>query len=135
MVPWIVFGFTLSLFSFLGLTGVWIMVVLAGGVQIAGSSAWTAMPGHYRDRVYPEDVTTAVGLLFTLGGLGGFVVPVLFGLIVASGGFTPAFIFGGIVSMVFAVAGFAAREPSHVSVTAQEPIASPRSSPLPEKTL
>lgn len=124
IVPWLVMGVILALFSFLGLTGVWIMAVIAGAAQIAGFAAWSAAPGHYRDRVNPEDVATAEGLMFTVGGIGGFAIPVIFGIIAGSSGFTPAFIFGGVVSIVFALIGFAAREPKSVSVTAQEPIAS-----------
>jgi MFS transporter, ACS family, D-galactonate transporter len=124
VVPWMVLGLALALFSFLGFAGVLIMVVVAGTCQIAGFSAWTAAPGHYRDRVFPEDVATAEGLLLTVSGLGGFVIPVIFGLIAGSSGFTAAFLFGGIVSVVFAVIGLAAREPKSVSLTAQEPIAS-----------
>lgn len=124
VIPWVVMGVILALFSFLGLTGVWIMAVIAGAAQIAGFAAWTAAPGHYRDRVNPEDVATAEGLMLTVGGIGGFIVPVIFGIIAGSSGFTPAFIFGGIIGVVFALIGFAAREPKRVSMTAQEPIAS-----------
>lgn len=123
-VPWIIMGLVLALFSFLGFTGVLIMVVVAGTCQIAGFSAWTAAPGHYRDRVYPEDVATAEGLLLTVSGLGGFVIPVIFGVIAGGSGFTAAFLFGGIACLVFALIGFAAREPKRVSKTAVEPIAS-----------
>ncbi len=124
VVPWVVLGLTLALFSFLGFTGVWIMVIVAGACQLVGFSAWTAAPGHYRDRVFPEDVATAEGLLLTVSGLGGFIVPIIFGLIASGSGFTPAFIFGGVVSLVFALIGFMAREPKSVSATAVEPIAS-----------
>jgi ACS family D-galactonate transporter-like MFS transporter len=124
VAPWIVMGVVLALFSFLGLTGVWIMVIVAGAAQIAGFAAWTAAPGHYRDRVHPEDVATSEGLMLTVAGLGGFVVPVIFGIIAGSSGFTPAFLFGGIIGGVFALIGYAAREPKRVSVTAQEPVTS-----------
>jgi nitrate/nitrite transporter NarK len=124
VVPWIIMGFALALFSFLGLAGVWIMVLVAGTCQQFGFSAWAAAPGHYRDRLHPEDVATAEGLMLTVGGLGGFIIPVIFGVIVGSSGYTPAFIFGGIGCIVFAVIGFAAREPKRISVVAQEPIAS-----------
>jgi MFS transporter, ACS family, D-galactonate transporter len=124
IMPWIVMSLILALFSFLGLTGVWIMVVVAGAAQIAGFAAWTAAPGHYRDRVNPQDVATAEGLMLTVGGIGGFIVPVIFGIIAGSSGFPAAFLFGGIVGIVFALIGFAAREPKRVSAMAQEPIAS-----------
>jgi MFS family permease len=124
VVPWIVMGLVLALFSFLGFAGVLIMVVVAGTCQIAGFSAWTATPGHYRDRVFPEDVATAEGLLLTVSGIGGFIIPVIFGLIASGSGFTAAFLFGGIVCAIFALLGFAAREPKSVSAKALEPIAS-----------
>lgn len=124
VLPWIIMGVVLVLFSFLGFAGVWIMVLIAGFCQQFGFSGWAAAPGHYRDRVRPEDVATAEGLLLTVSGLGGFVIPVIFGIIAQGSGYTPAFIFGGIVSVIFAVIGFAAREPKKVSVVAQEPIAS-----------
>lgn len=117
VVPWIVLGLALSLFSFLGFVGVLIMVVVAGTCQLVGFSAWTAMPGRYRDRVFPEDVATAEGLLLTVSGLGGFIIPVIFGQIAGSNGFAAAFFFGGLVSIVFALIGFAAREPRSMTAT------------------
>lgn len=113
--PWVLLGLSLCLFPFLGLFGVWMMVLVAGTCQQFGFSAWAAMPGHYRDRVFPEDVATAEGLLLTAGGLGGFVLPILFGLIVRSSGYPPAFLFGGIASILFAVLGFAAQEPQRIT--------------------
>jgi hypothetical protein len=50
------------------------------------------------------------GLMLTLAGIGGFIVPIIFGQI-ASRGFTWAWVFAGLVSIVFALIGFAAREP------------------------
>lgn len=124
IIPWIIFGLVLALFSFLGFTGVWVMVLVAGTCQITGFSAWTAAPGHYSDRVFPQDVATAEGLLLTISGLGGFVIPVIFGIIAGSSGFGAAFLLGGAISLIFALIGFAAREPKKVSTTAYEPIAS-----------
>ncbi len=123
-LPWMLMGVVLVLFSFLGFAGVWLMVLVAGICQQFGFAGWAAAPGHYRDRINPEDIATAEGLLLTVSGLGGFVIPVIFGLIVSGSGYTPAFIFGGIACVVFAVIGFAAREPKRVSATASEPIAS-----------
>ena len=121
VVPWILLGLSLCLFPFLGMVGVWMLVLVAGTCQQFGFSAWAAMPGHYRDRVSPQDVATAEGLLLTAGGLGGFVVPIIFGIIAGSSGYPPAFFFGGIVSIVFALLGFAAREPAHSTMTTAQP--------------
>ena len=41
------------------------------------------------------------------------MIPILFGMIAGSSGYTLAFLFGGIASIVFALLGFAAREPVH----------------------
>ncbi len=106
-LPWAVFGLTLLPVAFLGLAGVWIMVLVGGLCAQFGFAAWSAMPGHYRDRVFPEDVAISEGLLLTVGGLGGFIIPILFGQIEQSSGFATAFLFGGVVSIVFALIGFA----------------------------
>ncbi|HLL78561.1 MAG TPA: hypothetical protein VKT25_03630, partial [Ktedonobacteraceae bacterium] len=54
------------------------------------------------------------GLMLTIAGVGGFAVSAVFGLI-ASNGFTPAWIFGGVVGIVFALFGLLAREPLGVT--------------------
>ncbi len=92
-LPWMIMGIVLVLFSFLGFAGVWLMVLVVGICQQFGFAGWAAAPGHYRDRLNPEDIATAEGLLLTISGLGGFVIPVIFGIIVNSSGYTPAFIF------------------------------------------
>jgi ACS family D-galactonate transporter-like MFS transporter len=117
VLPWVIMGLTFIIFPFLGVAGVWMMVLIVGACQIAGFAAWTAAPGHYRDRLFPEDIATAEGLMLTIAGIGGFIIPVFFGQI-ASGGFTGAWIFAGIVSIVFALIGFAAREPLKVGASA-----------------
>jgi MFS family permease len=128
IIPWLIMGLTFVMFPFLGLAGVWLMVLIVGASQIAGFAAWTAAPGHYRDRIFPEDVATAEGLMLTLAGIGGFIVPVIFGIIVGSSGFTGAWIFAGIMSIVFALIGFAAREPLKVGAPApQENVHTPAS--------
>ncbi len=124
VVPWLIMGLVLALFSFVGFTGVWIMIIVAGSCQLIGFSVWTAMPGHYRDRIYPEDVATAEGLLLTISGVGGFVIPVIFGQITASNGFTSAFVFAGVVSAIFALIGLLARKPAGAAATT-EPAAAP----------
>jgi nitrate/nitrite transporter NarK len=121
VVPWVLLGLSLCLFPFLGMVGVWIMVLVAGTCQQFGFSAWVAMPGHYRDRISPQDVATAEGLLLSAGGLGGFVVPVIFGMIAGSNGYNLAFLFGGSASIIFALLGFAAHEPTHSTITTAQP--------------
>jgi nitrate/nitrite transporter NarK len=71
------------------------------------------MPGRYTDRIRPVDVATAEGLILTAGGLGGFILPVIFGILETRFGFSVAFVFVGITSIVFALIGLAARQPLH----------------------
>lgn len=121
IIPWLVAGLALILFPFVNLAGLWVMVILLGGVPYAGFSGWAAAPGRYRDRVLPEDVATADGVLLTLAAVGGFVVPIVIGQIAGAHGFTPAWIFGGVVSIIFALVAFAAREPVEAVTLADQP--------------
>lgn len=122
IAPLLLLGVGMLLLPFVGLTGTWIMAILVGFLLIYGFAAWTAAPGHYSDRIYPEDVATAEGLMLTLAAVGGFIVPIGFGQIEVAGGFTWAWIFLGVVSLVFGVIGFAAREPLGTSVVQKVPI-------------
>jgi ACS family D-galactonate transporter-like MFS transporter len=123
LIPLLLLGLGMLILPFVGVAGTWIIAVFVGFLLIYGFAAWTASPGHYSDRIFPEDVATAEGLMLTLAAVGGFIVPIGFGLIEAASGFTGAWIFLGIVSIVFAVIGFAAREPFSVSVQQKAPLA------------
>lgn len=130
VIPWALLGLSLCLFPLLGLLSVWIMIVVAGLGQQFGFSPWSSLPGLYRDKVFPEDVATAEGLMLTAGGLGGFIIPAIFGVIQTNAGYGGAFVFAGIASIVFAFLGFAAREPQRATpmittapVPAPEPVA------------
>ncbi len=111
ITPLLVLGVGMLLFPFAGLTGTWVIAIVVGFFLIFGFAALTAVPGHYRDRINPEDVATAEGLILTLAAVGGFLVPIFFGQIEVASGFTWAWVFLGVVSLVFGVIGFAAREP------------------------
>lgn len=122
LLPFILSGLGLIIFPFVGVTGSWFMVILLGLIPYIGFSGWASLPGRYKDRILPEDVATAEGLLLTLAAVGGFLVPISFGLIAAGSGFTAAWIFTGVVSIIFALVGFAAREPVSASSPAvQQP--------------
>jgi len=124
ILPFLLGGLGLIIFPFVGLTGTWIMVIWLGLVPYLGFSGWASLPGRYKDRIFPEDIATADGLLLTLAAVGGFLVPIGFGLIAAGSGFTAAWIFTGVVSIAFALVGFAAREPVSASTSAtQQPAA------------
>lgn len=111
LLPMIIMGLAFLVLPIAGTIGVWVIAILVGFLLIYGFAAWTAAPGHYSDRIFPADVATAEGLMLTLAAVGGFLVPIFFGQIEVSSGFNWAWIFLGIVSIVFALIGFAAREP------------------------
>ena len=117
LVPWLLACLGLIIFPLVNLAGAWIMMIVLGGISYVGFSGWVAAPGRYKDRILPEDVATAGGLLLTLAGVGGFLMPIIFGMIAASSGFTSAWIALGVISLVFALIGFVAREPLTTSVT------------------
>jgi predicted MFS family arabinose efflux permease len=116
LLPLIILGLAFLALPILGIFGIWVVAMLVGFLLIFSFAAWTAAPGHYSDRVFPEDVATAVGLMLTLAAIGGFLVPIGFGQIEAARGFNGAWIFLGVMSIVFAMIGFAAREPRLGSV-------------------
>jgi nitrate/nitrite transporter NarK len=115
IAPLLLWGLGLVIFPFVSLTGAWIVVLVLGALEPVGFTAWVAAPGHYKDRVFPEDVATAVGLMLTLAAVGGFLVPIGFGQIEASSGFTWSWVILGVASIVIALVAFGAREPLHVS--------------------
>lgn len=122
LIPLIILGLGFLVLPLVGVLGTWVVAILVGFLVIYGFAAWTAAPGHYNDRVFPEDVATAEGLMLTLAAVGGFLIPIGFGQVEVAGGFTWAWIFLGVVSIVFALIGFAAREPLHVSAPKKAPI-------------
>ncbi len=123
ITPLLLLGVGMILFPFVGLIGTWVIAIVVGFFLIFGFAAMTSTPGHYRDRINPEDVATAEGLILTLAAVGGFLVPIFFGQIEVASGFTWAWVFLGVVSIVFAVIGFAAREPLGTSTAQKAPIA------------
>ena len=116
VLPFLLAGLGFILFPFVNLAGAWVMMLVLGGIPYIGFSGWAAAPGRYKDRVRPEDVATADGLLLTLAAVGGVLVPILFGQIAAGNGFAVAWICAGAISSIFALVGFAVRsEPLAVS--------------------
>lgn len=120
IAPWLISGLCLIIFPFMSLTGAWIVLIVLGVTVPIGFAAWAAAPGHYKDRIFPEDVATAEGLMLTLAAIGGFLVPIGFGQIEASTGFTSSWVILGAVSIVIALVAFAAREPLSVGVATRK---------------
>jgi MFS transporter, ACS family, D-galactonate transporter len=108
---WVLLGISISVFPFLGFAGVLLMVIVAGSGQQFGFSAWSSMPGYYSDRVRPQDIAASEGLILTIAGLGGFILPVLFGLVQVHFGYDAAFVLVGSISALFALFGLGACRP------------------------
>ncbi|WP_329244992.1 MFS transporter [Actinoallomurus sp. NBC_01490] len=88
----------------------WVPAFIVGFAFNGSFAVWQTVPGEDRS-VSPENIGTAVGLMLSITAVGGFVLPWVFGLIVPGGGYTVAWVFLGVATMVFALVGLAGREP------------------------
>ncbi len=113
LVPLFLLGLCLILVPFAGPVMVWVLAFLIGGLLIFQFASFTSIPGAYGDEINPQDVATAEGLLLTILAVGGFLVPIGFGQLVVGSGYTGAWVYLGVVTLVFALIGLLAREPSH----------------------
>lgn len=88
-----------------------VAAIAIGLITMIGLTPWFGVPAMYPTRIKLYDVPAASGLMLSLAAIGGFVVPLGFGHIVASYGFGAGWSYLGIVSIVFALFGFLAPEP------------------------
>ncbi|SEG91962.1 Predicted arabinose efflux permease, MFS family [Thermomonospora echinospora] len=88
----------------------WVPAFVIGFAFNGSFAVWQTVPGEDRS-VSPENIGTAVGLMLTITAVGGFVLPWAFGLIVPAAGYGAAWVFLGAATLLFALAGGAAREP------------------------
>ncbi|MCL6445123.1 MAG: MFS transporter, partial [Alicyclobacillus sp.] len=95
---------------------VWTVAFLIGFLLIFGFSSFTAIPSEYH-YIRTEDIATAEGLMLTLAAVGGFLVPLGFGLIVNGSGYTAGWIFLGVVSVAFSLLNFLAKDPKKYSAS------------------
>jgi len=77
------------------------LAALLGFMLIAANALWFSIPALYPADVAVEDIPAAIGLMLTMGAIGGFVNPLLFAKLSDSYGFTVAWTVVG-----FAVIGF-----------------------------
>jgi ACS family D-galactonate transporter-like MFS transporter len=106
-----VVGVSLLVVPFAGLALIWVVAAVVGFLLIFGFAAFTSVPGDFPDAIPPQDVATAEGLLLTILAVGGFLVPIGFGQLVASTGYHGGWIFLGVVTLVFSLVGLAAEDP------------------------
>ncbi|MDR8726368.1 MFS transporter [Burkholderia pseudomultivorans] len=94
-------------------SGLQAAAIAIGLITMIGLTPWFSMPAMFPDRIPLSDVPAASGLMLSLAAMGGFVVPLGFGHIVATSGFSSGWIYLGIVSIVFTVFGLFAPSPKH----------------------
>ncbi|HDR9872827.1 TPA: MFS transporter [Burkholderia cenocepacia] len=98
---------------------VYAAVVAVSFVYSAGLTPWFALPAMYPERVKLADIPAASGLMLSLAAIGGIIVPVIFGKLTNSNGFSSGWQFLGISSIIFSLAGLAAGSPDRASRTAE----------------
>lgn len=77
---------------------IWTSGFLTGFFFISAFSAFVAAPGAIK-RIAVHNLTLAAGLLLSLSAIGGFFVPILFGVLVAQNGYGIAWSFLGLVTL------------------------------------
>jgi predicted MFS family arabinose efflux permease len=107
----IVEGIAFFLIPHVGFVGLQICAGLIGVTVILAFVSWIAMPGLYRDKIHLSDVPTAVGLLLSIGAIGGVAVPSIFGVVADTWGFDYGWDFCGVLSVVTLGLCFFARRP------------------------
>ncbi len=71
----------------LGFSGLVVASAVIGASSIMAFSAWISTPGFCRDQLEISDIPTACGLMLTISAIGGFVVPILYGWMMAHSGY------------------------------------------------
>ncbi len=99
--PLLIIAVLLVLIPFVPAAGLWVLGIGIGFFLIFGFAAWSSVPGRVAGIAH-EHIGTAIGLMLTLAAVGGFVVPIVFGQLVAGVGFTGGWVFLGVVTAVFA---------------------------------
>ncbi len=108
LAPLMIIAALLPLIPFVPTAGLWALGIGIGFFLIFGFAAWSSVPGRVAGIAH-EHIGTAIGLMLTLAAVGGFVVPVVFGSVVAGPGFTAGWIFLAIATAVFALIALAGR--------------------------
>lgn len=118
VAPLLVMAVLLVLIPFVPSAVLWLLGIGIGFLLIFGFAAWSSVPGRVAG-ISHANIGTGIGLMLTLAAVGGFLVPLGFGQLVPTSGFTGAWIFLAAVSAAFACVGFAAR--NHAAPAAEHP--------------
>ena len=96
---------------FLDHASLYVGALAIGLITMVGLTPWFSVPAMYPGRITLADVPAASGLMLTLAALGGFLVPIGFGHLVATHGFSAGWTYLGIVSIAFTMFGMLAPAP------------------------
>ncbi|WP_264214334.1 MFS transporter [Leisingera thetidis] len=92
----------------LGFAGLVVASAVIGTSSIMAFSAWISTPGFCRDWLEISDIPTACGLMLTISAIGGFIVPILYGWMMANAGHQAAwFLLGGLPVATMLICVFA----------------------------
>ncbi|MBW0115747.1 MFS transporter [Pseudonocardia abyssalis] len=117
VIPLVVNGLLLLLIPVAPGPWLWAIGIAIGFFQLLQYAAWASVPALVA-RTPHEHLGTAIGLMFTLAAIGGFIVPFVFGQIVPVYGWNSGWVFLGVISVVFACVGFVGRNASPKSPSA-----------------
>jgi MFS family permease len=104
----------------------WALGIGFGFFLLFGFTAWLVVPARVCE-IRPEYVGTSAGLMLALAAVGGFFVPIIFGLLVEHTGFTFGWEFLAAITFAFALLGLLGRNPADdtagaaIFVTEEEP--------------
>jgi len=102
----------LAMIPYVGASALLVAGAVIGASVILGFVAWVATPGLYRESIHLADIPTACGLMLTIVGIGGVLVPTLYGKIAVAWGYPDAWAFTAIISFVSIFCCFLVRRPS-----------------------
>jgi nitrate/nitrite transporter NarK len=98
----------------------WVVVFLAGFVLMFAFSPLLACASQYPE-IGPRLSSLAIGLIMTIGVVGSMCIPMAYGhLIDLYSSFYPAWCFGGIITVVFAVCWIFIRDPFKIQESSQK---------------
>jgi predicted MFS family arabinose efflux permease len=109
ITPLLIIAALLLMIPFVPVPGLWVVGICIGFFLMFGFASWSSVPGRVAGIAH-EHLGTAIGLMLTLAAVGGFLVPIIFGAMVPTAGFTGGWIFLAVVTTVFALVAFAGRQ-------------------------
>ncbi len=107
--PVMVMGALLAAIPFVPPVLLWPISIGIGFFMQFISAVWSSVPRRFA-KIPHEHVSTAMGLLLTIGAFGGFVIPAVFGHLVEISSYTPGWLFLGAAAAAFGLIGFLGKD-------------------------